>query len=211
MKKIFIIIIMLIVSDQLYPQDSQIYKTLVYKKYDLIVRPDGLKDYVGTLYVDGTYLKFIYESDAGMYPTIMAVKSSNTAVNLIIKGRWQLNDWNSNTKNKKTRYYLISLKLLSNDIQTNCTEIDRVNVNGYNVLDAVVNDDHVNIRNLPNINGKVIDKLYKGKAIQAIEISDSIEKINDFEDYWIKIKYNNIEGWIYGYYLDFSKNIKIIN
>jgi hypothetical protein len=67
--------------------------------------------------------------------------------------------------------------------------------------------ENVNIRNEPGItNTKIISKIVppeKGNPqvnLEVTEATDETETIDNKNDRWLKIKYHNVEGWIFGGY-----------
>jgi hypothetical protein len=80
------------------------------------------------------------------------------------------------------------------------TEEDRFPLNiepgKYRMLDYPVN-----IRNQPNLNGRVIGQLQLHDEIEVIENMGNEQIIDDVLQNWYKIKYSNIEGYIWGGYI----------
>jgi len=67
---------------------------------------------------------------------------------------------------------------------------------------AMVNDDRVRVRQTPNLNGKYVGVL---KVNDAVKISGSTQEkttVNGESFRWFKIKLGEIEGWVFGKYLD---------
>jgi hypothetical protein len=74
---------------------------------------------------------------------------------------------------------------------------------------AYINDDDVNIRNLPSIKeGLVISKTNTGEKIRVIRRTEEKDTINNINTYWFMVdfgKTRNISGWVFGKYISFAK------
>jgi hypothetical protein len=82
-------------------------------------------------------------------------------------------------------------------------------------IKAIVNANKVRIREKPSINSNILSVVNKGDVIFILDRSDRAEIIDAMDEYWFKVKFENISGWIYGYYItSFSgyknKTIKIV-
>jgi hypothetical protein len=78
-----------------------------------------------------------------------------------------------------------------------------------------VMDNNVNIREKPNTTSKVIQQLFIGDIIVIKKCDGNPTIIGDIEGYWCEISYNNINGYVFNYYiantglvLDFDENGK---
>jgi hypothetical protein len=76
----------------------------------------------------------------------------------------------------------------------------------------IISDDNVNIREYPDIiKGAVNFKLYKNQKIHIIYRTNSMKKVNGFNNFWYYIsvidgKYKGYSGWVYGEYIEFKDN-----
>jgi hypothetical protein len=76
----------------------------------------------------------------------------------------------------------------------------------------VINDDHVNIRDYPDINkGTAQFQLNKNQKIVIRYKTINEKKINDSVNYWYYVsvfdgEYQNRIGWVYGKYISFTDN-----
>jgi hypothetical protein len=59
-------------------------------------------------------------------------------------------------------------------------------------------DPPVNIRSEGSLNGSIIGRLVLGNKIEIIECAFNEQTIDGLTAYWYKIKYNNIEGYVWG-------------
>lgn len=90
--------------------------------------------------------------------------------------------------------------------------IETIDVNGRKInvrkTDQLVSVwENLNIRNLPDVkNTSVIYTIRPGKTdnyqtnVNVIGITDEMVNIDGKNDYWLKIKYKDYEGWIFGGY-----------
>jgi hypothetical protein len=62
-------------------------------------------------------------------------------------------------------------------------------------------DSPVNIRSEPNTNSKIIGKLNLHDKIKVIETTEQKQIIDGINQFWYKIEYNNIIGYIWGGYI----------
>ena len=72
----------------------------------------------------------------------------------------------------------------------------------YEKYTAFVNDNAVRIRNKPSLEGTIIGQLNYGMLVSVLGRSQNRMILDENDSYWLKIKINNIEGWVYGTYLD---------
>lgn len=60
---------------------------------------------------------------------------------------------------------------------------------------------HVNIRKGPGKKYEVMGQLNPGDLFQIKEISHEVDNIDDYYGSWVKIVYNEIEGWIFNKFI----------
>ena len=68
-----------------------------------------------------------------------------------------------------------------------------------------INENDVNIRNYPSLDGEIIYKAQKDDIVLILGFSGEKEQIDGFEGYWLKIKFEkneNIAGWIFSKYIN---------
>jgi hypothetical protein len=188
--------------------------------YVRMIRPDNENKYVGTFFVRDNKIHFIYESDAGFSPSIFAYKNEFNSFKLVIKSRWvgfeyadiDMNFfWVGDIDGKiPSYYYLIEFTREDSDIKYSCKILEEVNINGFSINYGKVNDDNVNLRENPSLDNKIINRINSNEIVRVLDISEETMEIDNMIDYWFKIEHENIEAWIYGYYLDFLKEIEKI-
>jgi len=76
------------------------------------------------------------------------------------------------------------------------SDIDYLYVNAF---------DGLNIRTDPNLNSKIIKTIAFGEKIILLEINDEKVTIDNITGSWVKVKWNNLTGWMFNGYL--SKSI----
>lgn len=69
---------------------------------------------------------------------------------------------------------------------------------------AQINGDFVRVRNKPSGEGDLIGMLYKNMKVDVYRQSDKKDSIGESNEYWYKVKFENIDGWCYGTFLDFT-------
>ncbi len=71
---------------------------------------------------------------------------------------------------------------------------------------AVVTVDRLRVRTSNDTYAKTIRYLDQGTMVDVLSKGKERIRINDLEDYWYKIEYKGIKGWIFGYYLELYTN-----
>jgi hypothetical protein len=61
--------------------------------------------------------------------------------------------------------------------------------------------DRLRIRMHPSLDSAIIGFLMKGDVVEMLEVTPLAYKIDRYYSPWIRIKFNNIEGWVYGGYI----------
>jgi hypothetical protein len=64
-------------------------------------------------------------------------------------------------------------------------------------------DDNVNVRDQPNISGRVVGQVHNGDSISARERTAEMSQIGGDTDYWYKIT-SPMEGWVFGAFVSFK-------
>jgi hypothetical protein len=60
----------------------------------------------------------------------------------------------------------------------------------------------VRIREQPSFEGTVVGQLNKGMPVTVFGRSKERMFLEGHDSYWLKIKTDNIDGWVYGAYID---------
>ena len=69
---------------------------------------------------------------------------------------------------------------------------------------AVVNANGLRIREQPSLDSNIIGQLNQGMSVNILGRSLYIMFLDGNHSYWYKINYDNIEGWVYGTYIDLN-------
>ncbi|MCG8572389.1 MAG: SH3 domain-containing protein [Spirochaetes bacterium] len=75
---------------------------------------------------------------------------------------------------------------------------------------AMIVVNNLNFRSSPNLKSKSLGKLMIGDIVEIISIDDNKSKIDSMEDYWYKVKHNNKNGYVFGFFLSEFDSSKII-
>jgi hypothetical protein len=190
--------------------NADVVDTLIEKKYSTVIRPYGSTRYVGELKIENDALKLSYASDIGSYPTIMAHSISADSIQLIIKSRQYPRG--KNTKGPfSVVYYKVKLYLEKEEIAYTCYWIEEPSLvlDGYAFTEGTINERFVNIRKESSTKSGIFGKLNRGSKVTASAVSKNAMPIALMYDYWIQISINDAKYWVYGYYVDFSREIKL--
>jgi hypothetical protein len=76
---------------------------------------------------------------------------------------------------------------------------NKKNENGYN---GIVNDNAVRIRDKPSIEGTVVGQFNKGTSVTVFGRSQERIFLEGYNSYWLKVRKDNTDGWVYGAYID---------
>jgi hypothetical protein len=139
--------------------------------YSKIIRPDGEETYIGTIFIKNDAINIIYESDAGFYPSIMAWRNGFNTFEIIIKSRWCGSDWADDINGKTPVYYYLveftkeNLNVNYTCKKINCNEMDIENKFYMNT--GIINDDNVNLRIAPALNGEIYKRINTGELVEV--------------------------------------------
>ena len=76
---------------------------------------------------------------------------------------------------------------------------------GYNIKPGKCKEDKVRMRVLPSLNFDVIGQLNKNEDIEILTKTDNTEKIEQWENYWYKIrKKDGTVGWVFGEFIKYT-------
>jgi hypothetical protein len=67
---------------------------------------------------------------------------------------------------------------------------------------GIVNDDAVRIRAEPSLEGAIAGRLDQGMSVEVHGRSQDRMFLDGYDSYWLKISKDNIEGWVYGAYIN---------
>jgi hypothetical protein len=191
--------------------DMSVIEWMFETGYNQIIRPgDSEGAYMGTFFVEGNKVHFIYESDAGFNPSIFAYKDEFDTFKLIIKSRWIGSDWYDDIAGEiiPVRYSLVEFTKEDSDISYSCETLDEIKLEGFTLNYGKVNEDNVNLRDNPSLQGRALRRIHSNEVVEVKDVGSEYMEIGNLTDYWFKIKHDNSEAWIFGYYLDFLKEME---
>lgn len=68
---------------------------------------------------------------------------------------------------------------------------------------AIITSSHLRLRQEPKTDSPVVTTLWKGNILELLMKSTSEDTVEDETDYWYKISYGGLTGWVFGHYLLF--------
>ena len=68
---------------------------------------------------------------------------------------------------------------------------------------AVINSSHLRLRQDPKTDSPIITTLWKGNVLEILMKSTARETVEDQIDYWYKVSFSGLTGWVFGSYLGF--------
>jgi len=67
---------------------------------------------------------------------------------------------------------------------------------------GVINSSHLRLREKPTTDARAITTLWRGYVLEIVSQSAEKEMVEDEVDYWYRINYDGLQGWVFGSYLD---------
>jgi hypothetical protein len=81
------------------------------------------------------------------------------------------------------------------------------NASPENILyTGTVNDNAVRIREQPSVENTVSGQLNQGMTVSVLGRSEKRMFLGGYDSYWLKIKTENTEGWVYGAYINLTNS-----
>lgn len=71
---------------------------------------------------------------------------------------------------------------------------------------AVITSSHLRLREKPALNAAAITTLWRGQVLEIVSQGAEKEVVEDRLDYWYRIHYDGLQGWVFGAYLDFYES-----
>ncbi len=68
---------------------------------------------------------------------------------------------------------------------------------------AIVTSSHLRLREKPDTESKALATLFRGSVLEIISKEPAKDVVEDEENYWYKISYDGLTGWIFGSYIEF--------
>lgn len=150
-------------------------------------------------------LKIYYKDLESKEVDILAVKSKNAKMDLIIRHR-QLGPTNNDSESF-TEFYLISID--KNGKATSKMLKIIPDLTGFYYFNATVNENRVNFRDEPNLKGNVKGQYQKNTTLEFMGKLDGYIKIGTDSDYWYNFNYNGTEKWIFGRWISFPTTFEL--
>ncbi len=175
-----------------------------------MMRPDDPDDpvgYIGTLFTEQNKLQLIYES-MGLTPSIMGFDVIDGKLHLLIKSRWTGAEEPREDEHFDVVYFQTIISSNGGAISCSSKRLENIDLHGFVLMPAMVNDNRVNSRTGPSLNGTVVLQKNRGDQLEIISLGDEYETIGDMSDYWFEFKDNSQSLWIYGYFIDFVNAIE---
>jgi hypothetical protein len=181
---------------------------MISENYNEIIRPFVSKWYVGTVYIEDNKLKIRYDSDFGKIPTFMAYKINDNGIDIIIKSIPR-NNIPIGNETYSPSWYLLTFSLNDDNINYVCHFIENpfLIINDFIFNTGIINNRYVNIRKEPTTRSEIYTKLYYNKNITVTSIGNDLIRVVQMLDFWLEIELDSKKYWIYGYYVDFPKEI----
>jgi hypothetical protein len=183
---------------------------MIDENYSETIRPFVSKWYVGTLYVENQKLKIIYGSDFSKYPTFMAYKITDDRIDIIIRSV-PLNSIPRGKEIYSPTYYLLTLSLYNDIISYVCHFIENpfLIINDFTFTTGTINERYVNVRTCPTTRSEIHCILYRDDNVTVTSIGNDLFKVAQMLDFWMEIELDDGNYWIYGYYIEFMKEINL--
>jgi len=89
--------------------------------------------------------------------------------------------------------------VISNDNNNSTSPVNRHYI-------GIVNDNAVRIREQPSIESIVSGQLNQGLTVTVLGRSEKRMFLDGYDSYWLKIKTDNTEGWVYGAFINLTNS-----
>ncbi|MBN2049936.1 MAG: SH3 domain-containing protein [Spirochaetales bacterium] len=67
---------------------------------------------------------------------------------------------------------------------------------------GVITSSHLRLREEPNLESRAITTLWRGYVLEIVSQGPEKETVEDGYDYWYRINFDGLQGWVFGSYLD---------
>ena len=137
-------------------------------------------------------------------PVILAYKITSDTITLILK----------HTVNDKSKYFYVELKEVKGEIISKYHEINTINLDGFTINGVYIVGNKVNVMLQPSPNAALYDTWTEnseigGSYLKVTGIKNPREKINNIDDFWYEIEFENKKLWIFGYHITFRNGISL--
>ena len=169
--------------------------------------------YIFSLYMNGNDLIVGIFTDTSNSASIIGYKKENDTLKIIIKYRTfesvrPTYDDRYGTIIDINYYYLVELMEINGKLESYCNRISEINLNNFIINNAEVFKNTV-ARLGPSIQWNVAMELEKGTLINVIGIKKEGNDAYNTYDYWYGVNINNQIYWIYGFFIEFKKTMRI--
>ena len=189
---------------------ATIMQKMIDENYSKTIRPFVSKWYVGTVYIENNKLKIEYESDFGKYPTFMAYRIDDNKIDIIVKCV-PLDSIARKNFTYSSTYYLLTFSLDDDVINYVCHFIENpfLIISDFTFNVGTINERYVNVRKEPTTKSKICSVLNRNNNVVVTSIGNDLCKVAQMLDFWLEIKLDDEKYWIYGYYVEFLKEIAL--
>jgi hypothetical protein len=208
LKKYFIIIISLFLFNNYIHADIidrlEKYRYNYYNRNNNYLTLYDSGNYFGYLYLIDNYLQVGHHNGDLLGNCIVAVRTSRDKIELLIK--------HLGYGPNEIKYFYVEITEIENEINCSWEEVNSINLNGFIFNQSFIMYYRlVNIMFYPSVNSETYIQFYPGERVEikVLAIGNRREIIDNNDDFWYQIEYDNKILWIHGYNLFFSEGIKM--
>ena len=199
------------ITDEIIVTDKiNIIDKIIEENFKTLIQPFGSMRNIGSLYVDGNNLNISYESGFDSYPSIMAYNIEGNSISIILKCRPIRQFFLRQYETANSHYYLVNLFLNDNEeIEYNCFIIENPSliIDGFIFNTGIIVSEYVNVRSNQSTQSRIVGRLYQNTKVEVISIGSRLTQVAQMLDFWMEIKLDGNNFWVYGYYIDFLRSI----
>ncbi|MBI9102815.1 MAG: SH3 domain-containing protein [Spirochaetales bacterium] len=67
---------------------------------------------------------------------------------------------------------------------------------------AIITSSHLRLRSEPSLESEAVSLLYRGYIMEILSQTPFTEVVEEKDDYWYRISYDGLQGWVFGGYLE---------
>ena len=67
---------------------------------------------------------------------------------------------------------------------------------------GLITSSHLRLRERPETDAKAISTLWRGYILEILSQTPTMETVEGMSDYWYRISFDGLQGWVFGGYLD---------
>lgn len=219
MKKVFLVILIVLVSSIVYSQTIDSFlnypNTLNIVLNSKTSQDNKLNQYAGSIQRGSVH--FTVSVNVTTYNTEIAIKNITNPIILpqIVAYKYTLKDIhlivretaNSDQKNI-SKYYIVSLQSKSCELIEDIGKYQQLV--SFTPTSVMVNDNNVNMRNGPSVNDPKKAQVQRGDRLELTGKIANFSAIDSYSDYWYEVKHLNTKLWIFSKYITLPQSISII-